>query len=316
MKLLERLFGPDIRRLLETKQYDEIKKLALKDKRIVPKLIQQLESKHTHIVKRAAYLLGEMNEPRALPALERVVGRESTDDARIVATLERWKLPLPSSFPRYPVGRGTNEAAVAAAEKALWKITHADEELLIVALNDKNAEVREKIAEALGRRRSSKCAIEALIAVSNKDTNSHVRRKARLALVNSGKPAVEPLIVALKDKNPRHRMQTAWTLCWLQDRHKVERALEPLLAALDEKDMAVVAGAYSFFIWRGEAGTESILIKALEEYGHPEMVEHFINCGNSQLEEGGRRWASAHNFRIIPSRLGGGPKWGERREVY
>lgn len=267
-------------------------------------------------MERAAYLLGEMNEPRALPALERVVGRESTDDVRVVATLARMKLPLPSSFPQHPVGRGTNKAAVAAVEKALWKITHADEELLIVALNDKNAEVREKVAEALGRRQPTKCAIEALIAVSNKDTNSHVRRKARLALINLGKPAVEPLIVALKDQNPRRRMQTALTLCWLQDRHKVERALEPLLAALDENDVAVVAGAYSFFILRGEAGTESVLIRALEEYGHPEMVEHFINCGNSQLEEAGRRWASAHNFRIVPSRLGGGPKWGERRQVY
>ncbi|MBN1263017.1 MAG: HEAT repeat domain-containing protein [Candidatus Pacebacteria bacterium] len=314
MGFLGNFFGPDIKKLLEDEQYEKIRKLALKDERVVPRLIAQLESKNSQMVARAANLLGEINDPRALPALDRVVGEKSIDDTHVSATLGRMSLSLPGSFPQYSARKYIDKAAFAAAKKALSKIIHGDEKPLVLALKDKNTAVRAKAAEALGTSHPSEYAIQPLIAVSNQDGDLRVRRKARLALMKIGKPAVQFLVIALGDKNPLYRRQTAWTLYWLWDRHKVERAAEAFLEALDKKDISVVAGAYGFFILRGEVGTEPILIKALENHGHPEMAEHFINCGNTQLEEAGENWSASHGFQVRSSHFGGGPKWGAGRE--
>ena len=161
-------------------------------------------------------------------------------------------------------------------------------------------------------------AIKELITVSEQDGNAVVRRNARLALRNMGLQALEPLIAALKDKNPRKRHHIAWTLYWLWDTHKDDRAIEPLIAAFDEKDVAVVAGAYYYFLEQGEDGTETILIKALNGYGHlsKEMVEDFLNCGNNQLENAARQWAYTHGFNVRSSAFGGRRGWGSKRSVY
>jgi len=62
-----------------------------------------------------------------------------------------------------------------------------------------------------------------------------VRYNAALALGKIGKPAVEPLIAALKDKDSRVRYSAAWALGKIGDK----RAVEPLIAALKDKDSTV-----------------------------------------------------------------------------
>ena len=76
------MFGANIRKLLEEERYDEIKKLASVDKRVVPKLIRLLESKQLQTRVGAANILGEMREPRALPALEKLVEKGVVTNAR------------------------------------------------------------------------------------------------------------------------------------------------------------------------------------------------------------------------------------------
>ncbi len=43
--------------------------------------------------------------------------------------------------------------------------------------------------------------------------------------------------------------------------------VEFLTGALKDKKLDIIAGAYYFFIHRGEEGTEAILIEALNKYG-------------------------------------------------
>jgi HEAT repeat protein len=227
-----------------------------------------------------------MVEPRALPALERVVGRQNVDDQHVTSTFERMNIPLPDSFPKQPPGTITDTGAIAAAEKAISNIVHGDEEPLLLAMKDINAEVRESVVDALSRRPPTNRAIETLIAASN-----------------------EPLIDALQDKNPQHRMSTAWTLYWIWHKHRTERIAELLMDAMKKRDMAIIGAAYGFFITQSQPGTESILIRALNEHGDPEMAEHFLNCGNSKLRSAATRWANIHNYQFIHSSSSGGPIW-------
>jgi len=338
MGLLDRLFGPDIRKLLEEEQYEEIKKLVCTDKKIMHKLIQQLGSRQTRIRRRAANLLGEMKEPRAIPALVRVVKRGidanrpislwyDYDVHRYLAVdryidkkgYERKILLFDWVFQDY---KGSDKVDVAAATEALRKIFYSsDFEPLFIALKDSNAEIRERAAEVLMRRSGEirepyiGSAIKELINVSEQDGHHMVRRYARLALRNMGTKAIEPLIATLKDKNPDDRMSAAWALYWLWNNYNNRRAIEPLIAALDKKDAAVVAGAYYFFLEQGQEGTQSILIEALNKYGHrsKEMVEDYLNCGEPQLEEAARQWARIHGFSIIPDPYGGKRRWGSKR---
>jgi hypothetical protein len=91
------------------------------------------------------------------------------------------------------------------------------------------------------------------------------------------------------------------------------RAIEPMLAALKDQDVDVIAGGYRLFIEKGQEGSEGLLIKALDKYGAKEMAEDFLNCGNSLLEDAAKQWADAHGYTIRSGRGGGGPTWGSSR---
>jgi hypothetical protein len=81
---------------------------------------------------------------------------------------------------------------------------------------------------------------------------------------------------------------------------------------LKDKNLEIVAGAYPFFIDRSEAGTEGVLIRALNRYGTKEMATDFLNCGNGKLEQAGRAWAERHGYSIV-SGAGVGPRWRNSR---
>ena len=91
---------------------------------------------------------------------------------------------------------------------------------------------------------------------------------------------------------------------------KDARAVELLINAFNEKDLETIAGAYSFFIRRGEQGTEAVLIEALNKYGFESMAIAFLNCGNSHLGEAAEKWAKENGYLIITTPSGNGLRWG------
>jgi HEAT repeat protein len=99
--------------------------------------------------------------------------------------------------------------------------------------------------------------------------------------------AVEAIMVALKDEKATVRRRAAVALGEIQD----TRAEDILITALKNGDLEVIAGAHAFYIRRGEPATETMLIKALQEYGYTRMAENFARCGNPKLAEAGRDWA-------------------------
>jgi len=127
--------------------------------------------------------------------------------------------------------------------------------VLISALKDKNSNVREKAASALGKIGDER-AVEPLIQAL-KDEDSDVRGRAADALGNIGDGrAVEPLIHALKDEHGNVRNNAADALGNIGDK----RAVEPLIQALkDDKNGIWALGEI------GDARAVEPLIQALKD---------------------------------------------------
>jgi hypothetical protein len=71
--------------------------------------------------------------------------------------------------------------------------------------------------------------------------------------------------------------------------------------ALANKDYAIIAGAYRYYL-RGEIeGSEPVLIVALYQYGTSGMTTDFANSGRSRLGDAARKWASDHGYSMVPA---------------
>ena len=98
-----------------------------------------------------------------------------------------------------------------------------------------------------------------LIKVLKKSTSSRERERAEKALKNIGKPAVEPLIKELKDKDRNVRSCAVTVLGNIGD----PRAVEPLIQALQDKDSDVQRNAREALEKIGKLAVEP-LIQALK----------------------------------------------------
>ena len=134
-------------------------------------------------------------------------------------------------------------------------------EPLIAALNDRDPDYARGALEALVK--IGKPAVEPLIAALKVLSYSDQWRRWRAeeALVKIGKPAVEPLVAALQDKDQAVRCDAARVLGQIRD----ARAVEPLIAALQDKDQAVRREVARALCQIGDARAVEPLIVMLED---------------------------------------------------
>jgi HEAT repeat protein len=197
----------------------------------VEKLIKQLNDKHANTRVYAAARLGNFKDPRAVEPL--------------ITALQDSSLGVRRS---------------AAASLGKFKDVRAAEPLL-AALKDVDRGVRFDAANAflqLGEIEDPH-AIESLIAALRYD-DGHVRQKADDALVGIGAPAVEPLLVAMKDPDAIVRGNAAWTLGRIKD----SRGVDVLITALIDADANVKKDAAGALVSIGPPAIEP-LIAALKD---------------------------------------------------
>jgi len=271
-------------------------------------LFPLLKSENSDIRQRAAYILGSIREPIAIDPL--------------ICALED---------PAYLVR--------AEAGRALSKIGASAVEPLIAVLQNNNSHGRGSAAAALGRIKDERAVGPLVTAL--KDRDSELRSQAATALSNIGRPAVDPLLAALQSGEGELRTMAADSLGKIRDpraagpliaalkdedrkfRKRAARALrqfdddprtvESLITALKDKDLAVIAGAYGFYLRRAFPSTKDILIEALNSFGDASMADDLLNCGNKKLEGAARVWASNHGYKIMPFHGSRDPlRWGNR----
>ncbi len=101
--------------------------------------------------------------------------------------------------------------------------------------------------------------IEQLINSLNNE-NIDVRKNAAIALIKIGEPAVDMLINALENENWRVRWHSAEILGEIKD----DRAVKPLINALNDKNNGVISNSIIALCEIGEPAVE-ILINALKD---------------------------------------------------
>jgi hypothetical protein len=127
--------------------------------------------------------------------------------------------------------------------------------------------------------------------------------------------------------------ENAFIMAMALSTSKNPKVLDLLLKKIEQKDLAVIAGAWQLMIRRGKPETEGILIDVLKEKKgvvwqklmvikdnqvffydqpfYPVLADHFYNCGNPKLAYAAEQWATKQGFQIVKKADYSGPKWGE-----
>jgi HEAT repeat protein len=129
--------------------------------------------------------------------------------------------------------------------------------VLTQTLNHEDLIIRLSAIKALGEIKDAR-AVKPLIAALRDESCGCT---AANALVKIGKPAVEPLIAALMDKDLIVRRNAVMALGGIKD----ASAVEPLIAALKDKDLIVRRNAVTALGQIKDAGAVEPLIAALKD---------------------------------------------------
>ena len=193
----------------------------------------------------------------------------------------------------------------AAKELGERKDPRAVNPLLSVLKDDRNWDVRLAAEEALVSIGSP--AVGPLLQVLTGDKNCFVRRRAVRAVKDTKDPcATEVLLdVAAKDADCCVRRFAARALADIND----PKATEFLNNALQKKNFEIISGAYRYYVRKGKAGTEEVLIEAMQGCYEKKMVLDLANCGNDKLKKAADEIAQKRGYTMTAE--WSGPKWGE-----
>lgn len=178
----------------------------------------------------AVNALGKVGAPAVEPLIEALKDRGRDPTARRLAGAALGSVGAPATEALTEALTDSDETVRRWAADAFIKIEDPRAvEPLIQALKDESFAVRTAAAKALTPLRDPR-AVAPLIEALRNDRENSVQVEA--ALANMGPPAVEPLCAALQDKNVQVQRGAAFALGGIRD----ARAVEPLIAMLHERD--------------------------------------------------------------------------------
>jgi hypothetical protein len=129
-------------------------------------------------------------------------------------------------------------------------------------------------------------------------------------LASIGADAVPALTTALGSSDKDVRFAAADILVQIQS--TAPDSVSNLTADLDKENLKPIAANYAYYIRLGRAGSEGVLVKALNKYGDEAMAVDYLNCGNDTLDAAARKWANNHGYAVFTTPgTTGGPQWGE-----
>jgi HEAT repeat protein len=245
----------------------------------VSKLIAALKDQNTDVRQQAAHGLGEIKDPRAVGPLIDTL-KDPAEFPRSSATWALGEIGDPRAVgPLIDALKDADPEIRERAATALGKIKDPRAvDALITTLKDENPDVRSAATAALEGIKDPRAVhaavtvrVDALIAALrapilgpdvpliapiNAPGATLDAEQAREELVKIGDPAVQPLIAALKDKDPHIRGGAALALGEIKD----SRAIDPLIAALRDEN----------------AGTRSAAVAALGEIKDARAMDALI----------------------------------------
>ena len=216
----------------------------------------------------AAWALGEIEDPAALPALMQALQRDSSAEVRQRAA---WALgEIEDARAVDALGAALRDADSEVRHTAMWALGEIESPAavpaLLTGLSSDDSEVRSMSAWALGQIEDA-AAVVALIRVLREDRSAEVREHAARALGEiEDVRAVEALALSLNDPAPAVREAAMWALAQLDS----PAAAPALVRALADSSYEIRAmAAFSL----GESDLDAApaaLIRALEDE-HPDV---------------------------------------------
>ena len=171
-------------------------------------------------------------------------------------------------------------------------------DVLLQKLKDADHIVREKAIYELGDTNDNR-AVDALFAIML-DKNDKKRFAAAYALARmSDHSVVDRLIAELNNDKDKDWGSIFYPVLALQS-SKDPRATEFFNAAIKNKSIGVIAANHEYYIIKGEAGTEDLLIGALNKYGdlYNKMAINLYICDNQKLSSAAKKWIESKGMSI------------------
>ncbi len=249
-------------RLAQTPQVHR-RRQSSADPRTVAALIEALKDESAGVRARAAYSLGQLGDPKAVPALGGVLASDKDAEARRVAAWSLSQLDDPQGAPALGAAL-RSDASVEVRRTAAWALGELDCAGQLAAVGaavrgDADAEVRSTAAWTLGQ--CNDPAAAPALGEALRDGSSDVRQNAAWALGQiAPEKAPAQLVAALRDADAQVRHTAAWALGQIGD-----PATTPALAAA-MKDP--VPGVRQVALWAlaqaGGPGARDALLEALK----------------------------------------------------
>jgi HEAT repeat protein len=242
-------------------------------------LLKNLQDSDAKVRAAAARALGELRDQRAVEPLVKAMGDQ---------------IPWVSD----------------RVSDALAKLGDPAAPALIAALASEDPRRCSGAAKALAVIKAPRAFEPLLGVIRNASFPPYARVNAASALAALADPkAIDPLLECLKDGNPYVRRGIARVLVAFAD----SRVTARFEAALQGRELEIVAGAHAYFIRKGDPQSVPILIEALMKYGDAAMAEAYINCGNHVLAVNGEGWAADKRYRVERTGAGSGTvHWGQQ----
>ncbi len=212
----------------------------IKDSRIIDAVIAALNEGDLKVKKRTIIILKDIKNPRTIEALSAAMHDKDMEVRKIIVHAltsikdSRTIEPLIAALK----DKDKEIRKIAAEGLSLKKVPIAMDPL-INASKDQDASVRRSAILALDSHKNIPRVREIFIDAL-KDHDVGVRRSALSVIARDpGKWALEPLIFALQDKDPKIREHSTLGLLYLGDGH----AVRPLIKALKDPNKGVRKGA-------------------------------------------------------------------------
>lgn len=189
-------------------------------------------------------------------------------------------------------------------ESVRWNVVKRLEDqtlLSLIVTKDMNSSVREAAAHAL---REETCITQIII---DKKCTDHEILKILFAKLNNSEflgkielsMADPALCIAARAVrlNEYYEYIKIFDLA-INDSSKIEQTLMTIdyLKGREDTNMPSISLVCRKYIMQGKPESIPLLIKLLDVYGEKDLAEDYINCGQSDLEDAGKSWASAHGY--------------------
>jgi HEAT repeat protein len=222
------------------------------DPQAIESLIAALKDEDVNVIEAAAEALGMIGKPALEPLFTALMDDDSRVREAVAKALGKTDKRAVNQF--VAALKNKNVYVHGPAAKALIFYLKFSFEQLLAFLKDEDSDVRQHAALALGAHHDPR-AIEPLLAAALNDKNVFVYLAAGEALGNIGKPALEPLLIAIKDEDSDVRRRAASLLGKLSD----PRAYEALRAALKDEIVDVRRSAAENLIINKKLSFEQLI---------------------------------------------------------